>query len=198
MESAELPSSLAAAVWFIVISIGGFLSKQVWDWWRKSSDDTREFEQQQRAENRQYHRQYEERLLEVLSNNARANDRVDQAVKGMVRAVEGMMSYLEDMSLRDERMQHHLMLIQERNKANHTAIADALEHITKRQDQIASEVFAYAIGRTPERATDYTTLIRRVEEQEAEIRTLRGKSYTPADFDYYSPLKTHEEDNSGD
>lgn len=162
MDGTELPGNFITALWMIMLAVGGFVSSKVWDWWRNNADDTREFQQKQQLDELAYARQHNQQVLETLKDNAVAMQQVSIAVTNVSAAVGKVMEYLEEMSHREASLQSFLI-----------GLRDDTRRGFAEQKQITSEILAYAMGREPQRATDYTTLLKDLEARNKELEELR-------------------------
>jgi hypothetical protein len=120
-----------------------------------------------------------------------------QQVSSAVQSVSGMVSkvmdHLEEMSHRDATLQGFHMTLRAEIHGGMERIEQELARIRERQEQIGSELLAYAMGRDPRRMTDRATLERDLVEAREQLERYRG---IPAD-EVESRWNNHHDDFGG-
>jgi citrate synthase len=169
----ESPENWPAVIWYVVTALGVWFGKDVWGWLKAQMSDTREYEQKRQSERDTYERQHDEQLVQAFHSNALAMQQVSVAVESVSRSVDGVMDHLDGMAHRDSTIQNFLMTMRAEVHGELTTIEEQLTVIRQRQEQIGSELLAYAMGRTPTRRDDYTTLQLELESARAELQRQR-------------------------
>jgi hypothetical protein len=189
----DTPASLPDAVWYILLALGTFLATKFWDWWRKQQEDTREYRQEQRSKKAEYERQHDDQVVAALHESSLAMQQVSGAVQSVSATVSKVMEYLEEMSHRDATLQGFHMTLRAEMHGGIQRIEQELARIRERQEQIGSELLAYAMGRDPQRTTDRATLERELAEAQEQLERYRG---IPAD-EVESRWNRHHDDFGG-
>jgi hypothetical protein len=158
----EEPQSWLQFAWYALLLGGGFVGREVWVWFK----DRDKYERQREQTERKHEYEEQRQITRVLQDNAVAQQQLASAVKGVSE-------YLEGMAHRDESIQNFLMVFRSDFAAAIERINLQLTHLHKRHEAIGSELLAYAMGKTPERASDYTTLLRKYQEQTSELDRLK-------------------------
>jgi hypothetical protein len=158
----EEPQSWLQFAWYALLLGGGFVGREVWVWFK----DRDKYERQREQSERKHEYEEQRQITRVLQDNAVSQQQLASAVKGVSE-------YLEGMAHRDESIQNFLMVFRSDFAAAIERINLQLTHLHKRHEAIGSELLAYAMGKTPERASDYTTLLRKYQEQTAELDRLK-------------------------
>jgi hypothetical protein len=158
----EEPQTWLQFAWYAALLVGGFVGREVWVWFK----DRDKYERQREQTERQHEHEEQRQITKVLQDNAVSQQHLANAVKGVS-------DYLEGMAHRDESIQNFLMVFRSDFSAAIERVNLQLTHLHKRHEAIGSELLAYAMGKTPERANDYTTLLRKFQEQTAELDRLK-------------------------
>jgi Glu-tRNA(Gln) amidotransferase subunit E-like FAD-binding protein len=161
----DTPDTWLQLFWFVLVAAGAFFTTRAWDWITKDVADRREYRQRREQADTDYARSQYADSAKALHENA-------LALQGLATAIQSMMEHLEGMAQRDEEIQRFLMVSREKTDSRIEHSIQRLSDIQHRQEQIGSELLAYAMGKDPQRRTDYTVLQQRVKEQADEIEFL--------------------------
>jgi hypothetical protein len=170
----DTPATLPDAVWYILAALGTFLATKFWDWWKEQQDDTREYRQDQRSKKAEYERKHDDQVVAALHESSLAMQQVSNAVQSVSGTVSKVMEYLEEMSHRDATLQGFHMTLRAEVHGGMERIEQELARIRERQEQIGSELLAYAMGRDPQRMTDRATLERDLATAQRQLAHYRG------------------------
>lgn len=104
-----MPTDVLQLIWLIMLAVGGWLSRDVWDWYKKRDQRTHEHQQEKLSATDERHREFYQMIREITDKSNEAvtihNDRLGDlasAIKRMMDHEEKMLDALASMASRDE------------------------------------------------------------------------------------------------